>query len=279
MAFRECPKRWYIDHVLKQRGRTHSVHMDFGTAVHSVLELLKGRNIKERPAVPGDMFEQIFVDLLWQNGLKYRDREREDLAKLGKGKGVDFYIRAGRNILARFDECDEIRTAEVVYNEYRLDVPIDRDDGVSTNFKGYVDMVIKTKDARGNTILYVCDFKSCSWGWPREKRENRDLHFQILLYKHFLCKRFGLDPKLVRTAFVLLKKRPSGDSPPVEFFPISAGPVSVQRALDEINSDITLMAEACETGEPRKNLKACRNDYGDVCPHAGTARCDAPLPK
>jgi hypothetical protein len=80
-------------------------------------------------------------------------------------------------------------------------------------FKGFIDMVIKTKDKRGNTILYICDFKTCSWGWPVEKKQDRNLQYQILLYKHFLCKKFDLDPKFVRTAFVLLKRKPGKNSP------------------------------------------------------------------
>lgn len=244
--------------------------MDFGTAIHGTIELLKGRAVDKRPTDPGAFFESKFRELLAENLPLYREKERLDLAKPDK---VQFFITAGRQILSRFDECVEISSAEVIYNEHRLMQPIDRSDDISVHFKGFIDMVIRAKDKRGNTILWVCDFKSCSWGWDREKRQNRELQFQLLLYKHFLCKRFNLDPKNVRCAFVLLKKRPPKGVAPVEFFPVSAGPVSVQRALDELLSDITDMGARVSSGLFLKNRKFCKNEFGDVCPHLNTSLC------
>lgn len=266
MEFRNgCQHRWKLNYLDGNRSKIYSIHMDFGTAIHEAVELSRSRSpkITKEEAIPH--FEKKLRSLLDKNLPHYREKE--------KTADQEFFFKAGRNILTRFDECKELAEAEVVYNEFELKLPIERSDDVRIDFKGFVDMVIKTKDARGNTILYVCDFKSCSWGWDREKRQDKELHFQILLYKHFICKKFSLDPKNVRTAFVLLKKRPPKDTEPVEFFSISAGPVSVQRALDELDKDITTMSEAVSTGKFEKNRKSCISAFGDKCPHMDTDRC------
>lgn len=264
-----CQHRWRLD-VLEKMGRqNYGLAMDFGTALHETIENYWNRSGNKPEGDPKDFFEGRFRKLLDQNTAKYREKEQEQLAK----DGPNNLISSGYYILDKFNENEELASAEILYNEYKLMVPIDRDDGITVNFKGFIDMVIKTKDKRGNTILYVCDFKTCSWGWPIEKKNNKELHFQILLYKHFICKKFNLDPKGVRTAFVLLKKRPPKGTPPIEFFPISAGPVSVQRALDAINSDITEMADRTARMDFKKNRDFCVNDFGDVCPHKGTENC------
>lgn len=260
-----CQWRWKLDYLEGQRKQNYGVHMDFGTAVHGAIEKFKTRKDPVDLPTAISLFEESFKKMHAENLQKYKESDRDI--------DPEFFLKAGRNILTRFHECDELSSAEVVYNEHELKVPIERSDDVKIDFKGYIDMVIKTKDKRGNTILYVCDFKTCSWGWPREKREDKELHFQILLYKHFLCKKFNLDPKLVRTAFVLLKKRPSGDSSPIEWFQISAGPVSVQRALDEMNKDITEMSTRAASGDFKKNRDECVNDYGETCPHFDTPQC------
>lgn len=239
--------------------------MDFGTSIHHALEHHKTRKDPVDLSTARSLFESTFTKLHTENLSHYQERDRET--------PIEFFLDAGRNILDRFHECEELAGVEVVYNEYKIEQPIDTSDGSKLDFKGYVDMVIKTKDGRGNSVMYVCDFKTCSWGWSRDKREDKDLHFQILLYKHFLCKKFSLDPKHMRTAFVLLKKRPPAGQSPVEFFPISAGPVSVQRALDSLSSDAEKMISSVTTGVFEKNRQACVNEYGETCPYMSTDLC------
>ena len=266
MSYRNgCQWRWKLDYIDKVGAKSYGIYMDFGTCIHGAIEKYKTRKDPISLAETKELFSKNFTEMFEANKAHYR--EREQTVKI-----ADFIV-AGHKILDHLDKCDELRESEVLYNEHELVVPMDRSDGMEINFKGFIDIVVKSKDARGNTILYIIDFKTCSWGWDGEKRQDRDLHAQLFLYKHFLCKKFDLDPKQVRTAFVLLKRRPAKDVCAVEFFPISAGPVSVQRALDNINSDMTDMDERLKTNTLQKNLKQCVNEYGDTCPHYGTHHC------
>ena len=263
ILFRQvCQWRWKLDYIEKRHLSTYSIHFDFGGAVHFAIECMKRR----KHTISLEHSHKIFEK-------KLRLRYKENSSKYDAPADLEEFVKAGHNILEHLHECKELTDAEVLYNEYRLFDDIDRTDDVKIKFKGFIDIVIKTKDARGNSILYVCDFKTCSWGWPKEKREDKNLHFQILLYKHFLCKKFNLDPKMVRTAFILLKKKPGKNAPVIEFFPISAGPVSVQRALDALNSDITKMSMHEKDGDFQKNRESCKDKYGRTCPYFGSEYC------
>jgi hypothetical protein len=233
--------------------------------VHEALEKHVTRNEPVTIDEATAHFKLRFRELTEENGPKYPTP-----LKINDYVGL---LASGENIIKRLDECDELKTAEVVHNEYPIWGEIDREDGIDIKFKGFIDLVIKTKDKRDNTILYVIDFKTCSWGWDRATREDRWKHYQIFLYKHFLCKKFNIDPKLVRTAFVLLKKRPPKNEPPVEFFAVSAGPVSVQRALDTLNSTITEMVEKSKDNSFEKNRSKCVDRYGNRCPFYQTPHC------
>lgn len=261
----ECQWRWKLDYLEKHRRANYGVYLDFGTSIHEAIEHYKTR---KNPVTVDEavlLFRSKWKELWTANSPKYAEKDLKI-----KFEDLD---AAGERILRRMHELTEFWDAEVVYNEYPLHIPIERDDGLEINFKGFIDMVIKTKDKRGNPVLYVVDFKTCSWGWTAEKRQDRELQYQLFLYKHYLCKKFNLDPKNVRCAFVLLKRTPRKDDLPLEFFPVSAGPVSVQRALDELNKDITRIAYAVKNNKYEKNRKSCVNQYGQVCPYKGSELC------
>ena len=50
----------------------------------------------------------------------------------------------------------------------------------------------------------IIDWKSCSWGWDREKRNSKLITYQLTLYKKFFCQKHNIDPKIVETHFALL---------------------------------------------------------------------------
>lgn len=260
-----CQWRWKLDYLDKVGIQGSGIYLDFGKSVHGALEKYKTRKDPVTLDAAKMLFTKLFTEMFEANKATYKVRERESK--------IDDFVTAAHRILDDIDNCPELKDCEVVYNEHELVVPMDRSDGMTINFKGFIDMVFKGKDGRGKPILYIVDFKTCSWGWDGDKRQDRDMHAQLFLYKHFLCKKFNLDPKEVRTAFILLKRRPAKGVCAVEFFPISAGPVSVQRALDSINSDMTDMDERLKTNTLQKNRKQCTNDYGDVCQYYKTKHC------
>lgn len=276
---RGCQHRWKVEDLGQKRQKIFSIHMDFGTAMHGAIERHKTRKDPVTLANAQRIFRKYFRLLFLKNSKSYSERDLIFDEKKWSSP-TDFFMEAGQRILERLHECEELAEATVVHNEFQLYGDIDRTDGIDVKFKGFIDIVIKTKDKRGNTILYICDFKTCSFGWDRAKREDRYLQAQIFLYKYFFCKKFDLDPKNVRTAFILLKKRPPPLSkgsnetiPPVEFFPVSAGPVSVQRAVDLLNSTISEMVLRTRDESWEKNRDGCVSEYGDICPHYDTDAC------
>lgn len=277
--------------VLQGKGsKVYSIYMDFGTALHETIEVFRpGKKIPQRdidkfpkkePRPDEEKPEEV-DKAVYDTPQKYFQRKFENLYAFSMrfyrqkelALDVEEFIAAGIRIIDHLDDLKELAEAEVFFNEFPLYEPIERTDDVKMMFKGYVDLVIKTKSKRGKDIIYICDFKTCSWGWDLKKKQDPKVHAQLMLYKHFFCKRFDLDPESVRTAFILLKRRPKKGDIPLEFLPISAGPVSVQRSLNVLNETVTEMTERQKDGSFVKNRKACKNAFGDVCPHLGTPNC------
>jgi hypothetical protein len=258
-----CQWKWKLDYLEDRRSKDFSVDLDYGTAVHASLESYLRRKDPVPVEAAIEIFNETFSKLYAENGPKY--------AKPLSAKDHAMLVASGPAILKYIKDCPDLQGLEPVHNEYPLFEDIARD-GEPMKFKGFIDIVFKGKDKRGKDILWICDFKTCSWGWDREKRSDVWRHYQLFLYKYFLCKKFNIDPKNVRVAFILCKKRPSKGADPVEWFAVSAGPVSVQRALDVLNDNITEMIEREKDNSFKKNRTKCE-EWGRKCPYLDGEFC------
>ena len=93
-------------------------------------------------------------------------------------------------------------------------------------FKGYVDLVLKTKDGK----YHVIDWKTCSWGWGFRKKNDKMVTYQLTYYKHFFAKKHNIDPENVETHFALLKRTAKKEN--VEFFKVTSGKKKTENALN-----------------------------------------------
>jgi len=261
--WKECQWRWMRDYREERRSQIYGVNLEFGKAVHDALEKFKHPEVEKNLNLSDscDLFESKFRSRY----IEIRDKDKKPLTD----KEIDEWVVAGRRIIENLHHCGEIEEAQVLFVEYPLMEKISRTDDVEIKFKGFIDLVIKTKDKKGKSIVYIIDYKTCSWGWPRAKRQDEHLASQIRLYKHFFSKRFNLDPRNVKTAFALLKRVAKNPEQTTEFFSISAGPKTVMRAVSNLNSAITGM----QSNDYKKNREVCINRYGDRCAYYQTDLC------
>lgn len=128
---------------------------------------------------------------------------------------------------------------EFVAAELQLYEPI-AETGVS--LKGFIDGIIKATGKRGETLIWIIDWKTSAWGWKREKREDPLVQAQLVLYKKYWMQKMA-DPTMklrdVRCGFVLLK-RAAKPGEHIEIVPVSVGDAPIgrvdKRTLDMISS-------------------------------------------
>jgi hypothetical protein len=269
--FNMCEWRWYLDYVLGLRSRIDGIHFSFGTACHNAIQAMKA--VDKSARVDADTAKEMFkVGFL------------DEVARL-QGLGIDTtytkkdgtvidnvppMLEAGIRIIDHIDDIsDAVGNWDVMWIEKKIDQPIDRDgDPEPIRFKGYIDIAFRLKDKRGKTKLFICDIKTCMWGWSYDKKTDPHVLAQPYLYKHFVCKEFDLDPKEVKVAFILLKKTPTSDADVVELLEVSSGPKALESAIEYMQTRITKM----RSGRLVKNRMSCEDAYGN-CPYLGTDRC------
>ena len=262
-----CPhyhKLTYIDKINKFEG---NIYTAFGKALHTLCEetltkteqyrsqekittLLKEQFVKELKALPADEQQRAANDFdlpLWMShGIEIiPDLYRSLVEKFGK-LGEDWHVLAAEEFL--YQPITEFTDAE-------------------KKFKGFIDLVVYSKK---DEKVHLIDWKTCSWGWRREKKSDKVMAYQLVLYKHFYSQKYDVDPKDIDCHFVLLK-RTAKPGKKVEFVRITA---AKKRTTDALKSLTTALYNITKERyiKNRNSCTSCKHRPG-VCEFYRTEYC------
>ena len=245
-----CPwkhKLKYIDGLNPFFGNEHTA---FGTAMHTVCENL----VKERKVDYKQLFQEEFLKNLKELrevDSKYNFNQELVVDMRTQGENlVDFILPALKKYFGSF---------ELISVEEKL---FENMDGVEHNFKGFIDLVVQTKDG----TFHIIDWKTCSWGWDARRKNDKITTYQITLYKHFWCKKHNIDPKEVKTHFALLKRTAKKNT--VELFKVTSGTKKIENALKLLNKAVYNIKKQSHI----KNRLSCYGRYG-TCEFYKTEHC------
>jgi hypothetical protein len=242
-----CPYYHKLVNIDKIKVFEGNEYTAFGTALHSVCEDLLTEDVKVTE-------KELFFDKFRQ---EIKKLQTEDLNK----KLIVSMFEQGEKLSSKAIPAlqEYFGDYEVVRAEEKLYEPIE--DLEDYLFKGYIDLVVKTGDD-----YHIIDWKTCSWGWNNKKRADKMIVYQLVLYKHFFCKKYGIDPDKVHTHFALLKRTSKKNI--VELFKVTSGSKRTENALE-------LMYKAIKTiksGVYIKNRLSCTSGYG--CEFYKTKHCN-----
>ena len=234
----QCPfyyKLTYVDKIKRFQGNHYTA---FGTALHEVCEkTLLDANTDEE-----SLFEEAFLRELQS----LPEEPRKDLTP----KIVSDMREQGRRLsTVAIPALREYFTDfELVSTEEGLMEPIAEFVDAEYDFKGFIDLVVKTPDGK----VHIIDWKTCSWGWDMQRKTDPMTTYQLTLYKHFYAIKHGVDPKDIETHFALLKRTAKKNF--VEIFRVTSGPKKTKNALNLLNKALYNINK----GTFIKNRLACR---------------------
>lgn len=240
-----CSWRHKLQQIDKIDLGTRGPSLDFGTAIHAACEdFLRTRVMKH----------QIAYDSISEAWTQYGHPELESWLQQAK----DILDEVPTWMNTTFPGWRYVRAEEKLYE------PIA---GHPHAFKGYIDGVVLCKHLvrkKMKTFVWLIDWKTTSWGWMREKKQDPVTRLQLIFYKNYWCEKRKVDPKAVKCAFVLLK-RVAKPGQHCELLPVSVGPVTVERALKVVNN----MIHSVQSGLAFKNRHSCK-----WCPYLETKHCE-----
>jgi len=244
----ECPFKHKLVYIDKKKGFTGNEFTAFGSSIHSLCENAVQDLLDESEY--DDFFDASFDGELERLDSDYEQRTELIEQMRGQAKVLIPQIMPGLKKI--FPDFEVFSVEEKLFEKIN-DFSLDR-----FTFKGYIDLVIKTPDGK----YHVIDWKTCSWGWDREKRNSKLITYQLTLYKKFFCQKHNIEPKLVETHFALLKRTAKKDN--VEIFRVTSGPRKTSNATE-------LLRKALKSIENKmyiKNRLSCKG-----CDFRKTAMC------
>lgn len=214
-TFYKCHYNHWLNYR-ERKPREDTIYTIFGKSVGHALERYKKNNVKNSWISIGKDIVYFLADNgEWSEYVKEEDRDWRKWSRSG--------FRVFKETLEFLDK--NYPNWELIDFEYELFEPID---GSTKKFKGYIDIIFKW-----NGKIYIFDFKTCSWGWDKEKRQNTQKLYQVILYKYFYCLKHNIDPNLVECGYLLLKRTPAkSDKTSVELFEQSSGKVKLNNSIE-----------------------------------------------
>jgi len=256
----ECGWKHYLTHILKLSVFDGNQFTEFGNAIHGGI----GTYLLNKQYFSYNHYETIensCKDLTERfDRVKFEDEQKEWEGSL-------------RKILTETPEWFNkvFPDWKIVGVEIKLFEKIDNK--LNKFFKGYIDTVLVmpkpprkgSKKTEPTEILYwILDFKSCDYGWGAQKRRDPLKRLQLVLYKHYFCKKFNVDLKQVKCGFVLCKRNPGKNKESLELFEISVGEKTIENGLNIVDKTISLIEKKLY----KKNRNSCT-----YCDFKNTKNC------
>ncbi len=197
---------------------TESVYTVFGTSVHTICEnIVKDENTKT-------LFESVFQENIKNSSITPSDKELASFTQEGK----DILEEVSEALVKYFGKFEVLHTEEQLYEKIN-----DFSRG-NYDFKGFIDLVLKTEDGK----VHIIDWKTCSWGWDMEKKSDKMATYQLTLYKKFYAQKHQVELDDIETHFALLK-RTAKKGNKVEIFRVTSGAKKIQNATELLVNAVT----------------------------------------
>jgi hypothetical protein len=234
----ECPYRHKLIYIDKLPHYSANEYTAFGSAIHTVCEKVFLNNTADTQKIFESAFSKELKEIDTSTGYKLNEvliSEMRTQAKL-------ICERVLPAAIEHFGDFEVFSIEEEILEE------ISEFNSYDKKFKGFIDLVIKTKEGR----YHIIDWKTCSWGWPTQKKTDPIINYQLTYYKNYFSKKHNIDPNLVDTHFALLKRTAKKNI--VEIFRVTSGQKKVENSLKVLKNAVINI----ERKNSIKNRLSCR---------------------
>lgn len=278
-----CPHRWKLTYIDKISGYKQSTAALFGTVMHEVLQeyvkTIYDKSINEA--------NQLQLDEMLKNGLRDNYKKLLEESKgnhFSNQKELSEYYSDGVQILQWFKSHRADFFMKKDYELIGIETPINiipLETHPTIRLVGFLDLVIKnTKTGE----IYIYDFKTSTNGWTKYAKNDKTKTSQLVLYKTYYAKQYGINPDNIHVEYLILKRKIDEDAEyeamkkRVQRFEPSHGKVSQNYIKKEVETFITTnfteqgeykldVIQTPEGGRDYSNCKYCDfNTFEQFCP-------------
>lgn len=278
VTMKECPRKWYLRYIKKERIEEPSIFLVFGNTMHIVLQdwIDVVYNKSKKEAMEVDLIKN-FENKLFDIYKKQHDKH----GKFVELEDIEEIISEGKTIIYDFKkkwfDYFGVRGWNLYGIEKHINYKIKEKENL--NFYGRADIILQDKN---EDDYYLIDLKTTFAGWNKDKlRKKRD---QLLYYKYYLSKQENIELDNIIPMFIFLRRKIFGEeNMPYKVSHVSKEIPPSKRALKKsINNFYDIINEYYTLDSDNKIIKLKEdNEYKETpskdackwCEYKGTEFC------
>ena len=240
-TYNKCPKLWELQYLRGEIPFKQNIYTCFGTAMHETvqtwLEVMYHDKVKNAKEL--DKHKLLYENMIKaykqgkaQNGHEHFSTQDELTKFWIEGKHILDFLEKKRGGYFSTKNMQLAGIETLLYQEIRPGVM----------FKGLVDLVFYHPNTDRWTIM---DIKTSTTGWRDAQKKNPNLTAQVILYREFFAKQFGIDKDKIDVEFFILKRRVPAEAEfasmqkRVQQFSPSSGPRKTKEVINSMNKMIS----------------------------------------
>ena len=261
-TYNKCPKLWEMQYLRGEIPFKQNIYTCFGTAMHETvqtwLEIMYHDKVKNAKEL--DKHKLLYENMIKsykqgkaQNGHEHFSTQDELTKFWIEGKHILDFLEKKRGGYFSTKNMQLAGIETLLYQEIRPGVM----------FKGLVDLVFYHPNTDRWTIM---DIKTSTAGWRDAQKKNPNLTAQVILYREFFAKQFGIDKDKIDVEFFILKRRVPADAEfasmqkRVQQFRPSSGPRKTKEIINSMNKMVSEVLD--EDGNFIDKDYKCTNPFG-----------------
>lgn len=265
-TYNKCPKLWELQYLRSAVPFTQNIYTTFGSAFHETLQewLTVMYHDKAKSAMDMNLKDLLYANMVkaYKSGKAIMGHEhyssQDEMTQFWiEGNHILEWIKKKRTAYFTTKNMMLAGVETLLYQEIRPGVV----------FKGLIDLVFYHPNDDSWTIM---DIKTSTSGWKDNQKKNPNLTAQVILYKEFFSKQFGIDKSKIKVEFFIVKRRVPKDAEfasmqkRVQEFTPNDGPRKTKQVIDSMNKFISDVID--ENGEYIDQEYKCNNPFGK-CEH------------
>jgi hypothetical protein len=206
LMYNTCPHAWALSYVNGLQEYKPSIHTVFGTAFHETLQewltVLYQQTIKAANQMD---LEALLLEKMQTIYQKEKDKYGQHFSSAAE---LAEFHDDGVQILQFIKKKRAAYFSNTATYLVGVEIPLIWSVAKNVYFKGYIDVVLYNENTDTYTIL---DIKTSTSGWNQYAKKDDKKLAQLLLYKEFLAKQFGIDVEKVEVQYFIVKRKVPAD--------------------------------------------------------------------
>ena len=234
--YSECPKHWQLNYIDKVSVFKPSIHLVFGSAMHTTLQTYLNTMYKDTIKSADSLdLQKLLQENLSEEFLKSKKQYEKNPCTQNQ---LTEFFQDGINIIDFFKK-NRNKYFNKKYELLGCEFPLNVEIKGKLRFVGFIDVIIKNIQSGR---IKVIDIKTSTRGWRDYEKKNKNKTSQVLLYKYFYSQKYNIPIDTIDVEYFIVKRKlwENADFPQrrVQLFSPASGNVSINKTLRLLNKFI-----------------------------------------